>query len=211
MIPTFEHAALQAQGAWFMAEGRPNWRNALATSADDLSQSFYALVYAAPFGIVGYDGFRRLTDASPRAPRGPLAEASHEFFIVASVAIHAAQWLAGAALLYALVRGLDVREKMATILVGYNWAQFLSVVAWSAPFAASTLALEGFGARWLALIATALIAPISLVLQLTLAWGVLRRGFEKSFGDTLTILAMLLLAGVAAQSIGAGLAGALAA
>ncbi|MGF1545193.1 MAG: hypothetical protein ACFB00_11955 [Parvularculaceae bacterium] len=195
-VASFEHAAAQVAAVWRMARGRADWADRLATSPGDAALSFSALIYATPFFIIGFDGAFRLANASPKAPL-QLAELGSRNFIVIQLVARVAEWLVGAGALTAFARGMGIGERTPTIVTSYNWAQFMNAAAFSIVLFMATFMQLTTGSMASAILVVGLFAFPALAIQFLLIWGVLRRGFERSVADTITLFAALVAANLA--------------
>lgn len=191
---SLDDAARQIAGAWRMAFGEKDWRNALDRSIDAVFASFAAFLVAAPlvalFTISAKQAAARAPDFSDSiyltAPLLPL--------VVGDLLIFAADWAASLLMLILIARATGAGRHAADLIVGYNWIQPV--------IAAAQLPAIAVIASTASMTAGALLGLPAFLLTIFLIWGILRRGLAARRAPAAAILVALIALGAVINMVG---------
>ncbi|MEO1013896.1 MAG: hypothetical protein AAFX08_01780 [Pseudomonadota bacterium] len=197
----FEYAASQISAVWKMARNDPDWREDLDASVDGVFRSFEAAFYAIPLSVILFAFFLRAAANAEEPPSAPLFSASPAIFIGVQTVAYIAEWAAGVTLLAIAARSLNASRSAAPLIASYNWAQ--------PPITALQTVTMGGIAITGASASSVAIAFASIILQMIILWGVVRRALECDIGVTVAILAGLLVSSILAASLVVNLGAAL--
>jgi hypothetical protein len=185
---SLDDAARQITGAWKMSFAADDWRQSLDRSENAVFASFWAMAMTAPFvvllSVLSFRAALKLPGAADfaalRTPLPALASAD-----LASFAI---EWIAGLAFLLFVARAGGAGARAATLIVGYNWIQPITIIA-HMPAIAIMAATGNAGLG-------GIFGLPSLALSVALYWGVLRRGLETGLGQTVALISALFIIGL---------------
>lgn len=195
---SFDIAARQMGGAMRMAFDAKDWRDRLSRSIDDVFESFAAFLFSAPLVVLATVVARR---AAIRAPdiEAPLYETAPLAALIAfDLATFALDWAASLFLLVMIARAMGAGRHAADVIVGFNWVQpIIAAVQLPALALMAASASRGVGVA---------VALPGFAFSLALIFGVVRRGIGAERAQSGAIVFMLMLAGVAIDLFGAGVA-----
>lgn len=188
-----DYAAGQIAAAFKMAFNRPGWSDALDHSVDGVFRSFYAIIFTAPFAILGFFFLRRAASRTPEFPAAQLLEAPIGFALAFQMTGFLVDWAASLAALVVAARYVGASKSAANLIAGFNWTQVIVAVTQTAPIAALSLPGGRQFASLLFLPATAFV--------IALYWGILRRGLNTGVVSTILMIVVLTLIGLIASSV----------
>lgn len=194
-----DYAASQMTAVWRMVWNRPGWQNTLDRSVDGVFNSFWAIVFAAPFSLLGFLSVRRFAAQAASETEAALAATPFVFSLIVHAVAFLIDWGAGLAVLILAVRALAASARAADVIIGFNWIQVFINIAMSLPFA--TLGLSGERN-----VATLLFLPATMFV-LAVMWGFLRRSLSARPAAAIALMLLLTLVGVLTNVIVGGIAG----
>lgn len=184
----FDYAASQLAGVWGMAWNRDGWRAMLDRSVDGVFKSFWAMVFAAPFSLLGYFLLRQAASRLPGLPDAPLLHAPLAFGLGVEIIGYLVNWVAALVALVMIARALRAGERISEIIIGFNWLHVFIAVIQIAPLAAMGLGGGSGFAGGLAIASTAVIVA--------LFWGYVRRAFGAPVFQSAGLVIFLTLLGL---------------
>ncbi|MEO1658221.1 MAG: hypothetical protein AAFR65_10890 [Pseudomonadota bacterium] len=170
-------------GTIAMARADERWTDRLDMSADAVFRSFWAIPLALPAHLLAVEGARRM---SVEAGQYNLAGISPVTYGVSQTIIFLITWGLQLALLASLARRRGSGWKISPLIIGFNWAVFLSRLAFGLLFGLSLIS----GVTMLAEIAAFFVFGFSVWLE----WGVIRRTLETSVVGTIGVIGLLSVA-----------------
>ena len=182
---SLDEAARQMGGAAKMALAAPDWRETLDRSMNAVFASFWAVALSAPLALLAtattMRAARRTADLGEsvyaNAPFAPLAAIDLAAFV--------ADWAVNLAILVLVARFIGAGKKAAELIVGFNWiTPMVTAIALPALAIIAATASTQIGG---------LVALPTLVLQIALIYGVVRRGLDLSLAPSAGIVALLIL------------------
>ncbi|MEL6111869.1 MAG: hypothetical protein AAFR20_03605 [Pseudomonadota bacterium] len=192
-----------------MAFDRPDWRNRLSLGADDVLASFYTIVPAAAFVVIGALIEPRLISSIANDPdivsrmesygMAVLEPAPIIPRILIAMLLFGIAWSLTLGILIRIARRLEGDAAMGTMIIGYNWLQFYM----------RALAVLPFIVFWVSAspeIMSVVVLPC-LALSMVLLWGMLRRALPRTewtviVGIIICMGIVYLIAGFLASMIG---------
>ncbi|MGV6802224.1 MAG: hypothetical protein ACWA5L_09915 [bacterium] len=164
-----------------MARNAPGWKSQIDNSLDGIYKSLWAIPLTIPFAII-VATVLSITMQVP-ADQGPMADVPLLLqWLILTINL-CLTWCANLFLLSVLAKKLQSEQNLAAIIIGYNWAQFLSELSGAFLLYIITLSHD------ITLISIGFI--VYLGVNTYLSWGILRRGFQRNIYRTLTIFVML--------------------
>lgn len=188
-----DYAAGQMACVWKMAWNAPDWEESFDRSVDGVFKSFWAMLFTAPVAFAGFFSLRRAASRTPDFSDLALIEAPFAFSAAAAFVSFLADWTASLVALVLAARATGASRRIADVIIGFNWTQFFTALAQTAPLV--VLGLTGEGK-----IASVLLLP-SAAFVIAFYWGFLRRSLKKGVAVTIALLVMLTLLGLVVSSL----------
>ncbi|MGD9659511.1 MAG: hypothetical protein AB7P23_12650 [Amphiplicatus sp.] len=188
-----DYAARQIAGVWNMAWNREGWAAGLDRSVDGVFHSFWGILFAAPFALLGVVSLRRAASRIAEFPSSALLDAPFAFAVTTEMTAYVVDWAASLAALVLAARAMGASRRVADVIIGFNWLQPMIAIAEAAP-----LAIISFVSRR-ELLGVLLLPMFAFVLAVT--WGVLRRSLAANVSTTVGLIALVVIVGFFARSI----------
>jgi len=167
-------------GTIAMARADERWTERLDMSADAVFRSFWAIPLALPPHLLAAEGARRISVAGGQYS---LAGVSPIAYGLSETIVFVMAWGLQLALLALLARRRDAGWKISPLIIGFNWAVFLSRLAIGLLLGLSLISGLGVVAQ----VAALFVFGFSLWLE----WGVIKRTLGTSAMGTLGVLGLL--------------------
>ena len=194
----FEYAARHIRGVWRIAFGGGDWREDMDLSVDGVFRSFWAMAFTAPFMLLAFVSIRRTAAQSEILASDPLQNAPSAFVLTIESLGFVADWALSVVALVALARTMKAENRVADVIVSYNWAQVMTAAAVSIPFALVAIAGSESAAGLLTLPA--------VVFSIFITWRVLRECLSLDVTMTVATIAVLTLISLVVSAALSGIA-----
>ena len=192
-MTSFEYAGQHMRGVWRMARGDADWRNDMDQSVDGVFRSFWAIGYSTPFALLAFHSAQRAASLSPRYHETIFAKAPAPIVVGAEFFGFLVSWGASVLVLGAAARALKATRDAASLIIAFNWSQLLTMAVASVP--AAFLAVTGATQFFVGL------ALPAIAFSFYILWGVLRRNLSITAGLTISLIALLTLVELLANSM----------
>ncbi|MEM7740674.1 MAG: hypothetical protein AAF225_07725 [Pseudomonadota bacterium] len=173
-------------GTVTMARADERWRDRLDMSTDAVFRSFWAIPLALPPHLLAAEGARRI---SVEAGQYSLASVSPMAYAVSETAGFLIAWGLQLALLVSLARRRGAGWKISPLIIGFNWAIFLTRLGFGLFLGLSLM--TGMG------VVAPLTALFVFAFSIWIKWGVIRRTLDTSVMGTIGVLGLLYLVVIA--------------
>ncbi len=186
---SFDYAANQIGGVWrlafsqFQQDGDKRADTDLDYSVDGFFKSFWAILFSAPFAILGFIAARRFIEKFDSDALTAIQGAPMATMIGINSLAFLADWALSVAAIIAVAKALNATNAVSNTIVGYNWATMMITA-----INALVLVLISFIGK----AASALAIP-AMAVTLALLWGVFRRLMNTTPGTTIAIIIILTL------------------
>ncbi|MEO1042669.1 MAG: hypothetical protein AAFX52_10285 [Pseudomonadota bacterium] len=173
-------------GTMMMGRADERWPDRLDMSTDAVFRSFWAVPLSLPPHLLAAEGARRL---SIEAGQYSLASVPPLAYGLSDTVVFVISWGLQLALLMSLARRRGAGWKISPLIIGFNWAIFLSRLAYGLLLGVSLVA--GLG----------VVAPIAVLaifgFSIWLKWGVIRRTLDTTVMGTIGALSLIYIVAVA--------------
>lgn len=193
-----DHAAAQLRAIWKMVVNDDAWRTEIDHSVEAVFRSLWAIVYALPLVILHAYAEQQSAQGLDQMKEIPFVNSAPIVFVSIKTITFLIDWALSIALLVTIAKVLNISRRSADVIIGYNWIQLPMIASSLLP----TLALGIPNGISVAI----LIALPVFVLQISLLWGVIKRGFNVDVAHAIAIIALLFLTGFIASMAIASLA-----
>lgn len=172
-----------------MARGDDDWAERTELSANSVFASFWAIPLAIPAHLLAVEGARRLAIANSF----PIPEVGAGTYGATQTISMVMAWIVEVGVLASIASRRGAGWKVSPLIIGFNWAVFLSQVAQGLTLGVFLLAGQPGAAS---------VAPLVVaVWSVWLYWGVIRRPLETTALGTAGVILLLLIVSTAVRTL----------
>lgn len=172
-----------------MARGDEDWAERTDLSVSSVFASFWAIPLAIPAHLVAVEGARRLAIAN----NFPIPEVGPGVYGITQTISMVMAWIVEVGVLASVASRRGAGWKVTPLIIGFNWAVFLTQVA------------QGLTLGFFLMIGQAGVAQVAplfvAIWAVWLYWGVIRRPLETTGLGTAGVIVLLLIVSTAVRTI----------
>jgi len=187
-LTLIDHAASQLTAIWNMIFNKPGWQAEIDHSINGVFRSLWSFTFCLPIIIVNSISLKKISEKSLSTQEFSIQNTPEWTLIALNISTFYLDWIASIFVLTMIAKNIGAHDRIADIIVSYNWLQlpFVAILAIPLTLLATTGSTELAG----------LLTIPAVAFQLVALWGFTQQNLYASSSRTIAIITLLFLIGM---------------